>query len=68
MKRIKRDRQAHAYTQGYKAGLRGHDMESCPFFELEARGAWFRGWREGRVNLIYGYLRRGPIEHIQQHY
>ena len=55
MKRMKRDKALRAYTQGYKAGQRGHDMQSCPHFEAEARGAWFRGWREGRENYLFGF-------------
>lgn len=66
MKRIKRDKALRAYTQGYKSGLHGHEMESCPVFDPEARGAWLRGWREGRVNLIYGYTRMAPMENYQQ--
>jgi ribosome modulation factor len=63
MKKIKRNRVVHAYTQGYKAGLKGHEMESCPYWELEARGAWFRGWSQGRENYLYGYKSFAPPLH-----
>jgi len=57
MKRRKRDKLERAYSLGFKAGIRGHEMESCPFNgSSEARGEWFGGWREGRSNYLWGYL------------
>lgn len=59
MKTKKREKTDRAFTQGFKAGVRGHEMESCPYtaHELtELRGLWCGGWREGRSNYISGYL------------
>lgn len=56
MKRKKRDKVERAYTQGFKAGIRGHEMESNPFNQPDPRGAWYGGWREGRSNYIAGFL------------
>jgi len=56
MKRKKRDKSERAFTQGFKAGIRGHEMESCPFTQTEVRGSWYGGWREGRSNYLSGYL------------
>lgn len=65
MKTMKRDKATHAYLQGYKSGLKGHEMESCPYFEKEARGAWFFGWRQGRENYLYGFVRNAPPENFR---
>lgn len=56
MNRKKRDKVDRAFLQGYKSGLKGHEMEDCPHFEPTARGSWFAGWREGRSNHISGYI------------
>lgn len=57
MKTKKRDKVDRAFLQGFKAGVRGHDMESCPFVDaFDARGSWFAGWRDGRSSFIAGYL------------
>lgn len=56
-KRKKRDKLERAFALGFKAGIHGHDIETCPFSDLvEERGHWFGGWREGRSNYISGYL------------
>lgn len=60
-KRKKRDKSERAYSLGFKAGVRGHEMESCPYNEVaEERGYWFGGWREGRSNFLSGYLVNPP--------
>lgn len=54
--RKKRDKVDRAFVQGYKSGLKGHEMESCPYFESQTRGSWFAGWREGRSNYLSGFV------------
>lgn len=54
MKSKKRNKVDRAFTQGFKAGVRGHEMEACPFETGELRGLWYGGWREGRSTHISG--------------
>lgn len=56
MKSKKRDKSGRAFSQGFKSGVRGHEMESCPFQNGEVRGAWFGGWRDGRSSFLSGYV------------
>lgn len=60
MRTQKRDRVERCFLQGYKAGLHGHGSEYCHFQDVEMRGAWFNGWRQGRTTLITGF-RSEPI-------
>lgn len=49
MKVKKRDQEERAFHQGYKAAIRGHSTDFCPYTSrIVARGNWFSGWREGR--------------------
>ena len=48
MKRQKRDRLERAQAKGYQAGINGRSSETCPYQEIETRGQWFGGWRDGR--------------------
>ncbi len=56
MKRKKRNRIDRAFAHGFKAGIRGHEMESCPYGERAERGSWFSGWRIGRENYLSGTI------------
>lgn len=55
MHRKKRDLVDRAFHQGFKSGIRGHEMEDCPYFETDKRGSWFAGWRKGRESLLSGF-------------
>jgi ribosome modulation factor len=54
MKSRKRDKVDRVFSQGFRAGLHGHEMEDCPYNSANLRGFWFGGWREGRDNYITG--------------
>lgn len=56
MKSKKRDKVDRAIKQGFKSGIRGHEMESCPFTDGNVRGPWLAGWRDGRSSYIAGYV------------
>lgn len=62
MRTQKRNKTERAFFQGFKSGSRGHEMEYCPYTHnnLEARGSWLGGWREGRSNYLMGYLVNPP--------
>lgn len=53
---IKRDKSFRAYSHGYRAGIRGKPESKCPYQNLDSRGAWFNGWREGRLDNLYGNI------------
>ena len=56
MKKHKRNKKDKAYIQGFRAGIKGHSLEDCPYSThfTEARGLWCSGWREGRGQLLSG--------------
>lgn len=54
MKSKKRDRTSRAFMQGFKSGLKGHEIETCPYQDGNLRGLWCGGWREGRGERISG--------------
>ena len=55
--RKKRNKLERAFSQGFKSGIRGRNMEACPYSGLaNERGYWFGGWREGRSNYLSGCL------------
>ncbi|MDB6096389.1 MAG: ribosome modulation factor [Francisellaceae bacterium] len=56
MKRVKRHPVEKAYHQGYKAGIRGHSGNICPYTLGDTRGLWFGGWRDGRSQFLAGFL------------
>lgn len=63
MRTKKRDKSERTFHQGYRAGLRGHSMDFCPYTgDREARGAWFSGWRSGRSQFLSGYILESPAE------
>lgn len=55
MKRAKRNPIQRAYHSGFKAGLRGHSRDECPYQEISKRGQWLGGWREGHMQYTAGY-------------
>lgn len=56
MRRQKRERSSRVFTQGFRAGLKGHDMMDCPYASDDLRITWLSGWRDGRKSLIAGYF------------
>jgi len=56
MRRQKRERSSRVFTQGFRAGLKGHSMTDCPYGSEDIRATWFSGWRDGRKSLISGYF------------
>lgn len=63
MRTKKRDKVERVFHQGYKAGMRGHSSDFCPHTgNMEARGAWFSGWREGRSQFLSGYITESPTQ------
>lgn len=55
MKRVKRDMTHRAYKLGYNQGIKGHNKETCPYFETDKRAQWLGGWRDGHVDYVAGY-------------
>ena len=56
MSRVKRDPIKRAYNCGYRAGLRGHSKDECPYEGLDKRGEWLGGWRSGHAHFVAGYI------------
>jgi len=54
--RSKRDVSQRAYKLGFNQGLKGHAKERCPFQEMERRGQWMGGWRQGHASYVAGYI------------
>lgn len=44
-----------AYKLGYNQGIKGHNKETCPYFETDKRAQWLGGWRDGHVDYVAGY-------------
>ena len=57
MKRQKRDRLERAQSQGYKAGLNGRSMETCPYQQMVAKSYWLGGWRDARDDKHSGLFK-----------
>ena len=57
MKRKKRDKVSRAISSGRLAGIRGHSEDTCPYAQLDKRGAWLGGWREGRAMYLEGCIK-----------
>jgi ribosome modulation factor len=56
MKKHKRDASHRCYVKGYQNAIQGRSLSNCPYQENTTRSyEWFRGWREGRVDLWSGY-------------
>lgn len=53
MKSKKRDKTDRVFSQGFKAGFRGHELDDCPYMG-DLRGLWCGGWRDGRAKHISG--------------
>ncbi len=50
MKKQKRNLHERAYQRGYRAGLEGRHLDTCPHCQDAMRNQWMAGWREGRVD------------------
>ncbi len=57
MKRQKRDRLERAQSQGYKAGLNGRSVETCPYQQLDTKSQWLGGWREANNDRQAGLFK-----------
>lgn len=55
MKRQKRERDELLFARGFKAGLTGRSLDTCPYQDINLRQHWMAGWRDGRVNEREGY-------------
>lgn len=55
MKRVKRDSLKRAFAQGFRAGIKGHSSDDCPYTNTNKRGQWLGGWRDGHSDYVIGY-------------
>jgi len=54
MKRQKRDMTSRAFNRGYQIGRTGRSQDLCPYEQLDLRGQWMAGWRDGRNAFLEG--------------
>lgn len=64
MKRHKRDMSSRAFNKGYQIGRAGRSKDLCPFEQLDLRGQWMAGWREGREAFLEGYTGVAGLERV----